>query len=67
MKETIGLPDRNYGLPPLHHRVNIPFYAHCLFGHALEHLLQLPVLSDGMHRFLAVFLHVISLDEFSGN
>ena len=56
MKETIGLPDRNYGLPPLHHRVNIPFYAHCLFGHALEHLLQLRVLSDGVYWFVGCAL-----------
>ena len=58
MKETIGLSDRNYGQPLLHHRVNIPFYAHYLFGQAPKHLLQLlrshATERDGFHGFLSV-------------
>mgnify|MGYP006245847201 CR=1 FL=1 len=52
MKETIGLPDRNYDLPFLHHRVNIPFYAHYLFIYAPEHLLQPLVACGGAHGFV---------------
>ena len=58
MKETIGLSDRNYSQPLLHHRVNIPFYAHYLFGYAPKHLLH-PLLSlaterDGSQGLVAV-------------
>ena len=61
MKETIGLPDRNYDLPFLHHRVNIPFYAHYLFIYAPEHLLQPPVARGGAHGFVGSrFISLVS-------
>ena len=58
MKETIGLSDRNYSQPLLHHRVNIPFYAHYLFGQAPKHLLHLllslATVRDGFHVLASV-------------
>ena len=61
MKETIGLPDRNYDQPFLHHRVNIPFYAHYLFVCTPEHLLHPSVAFDGAQGFVGLrFIPLVS-------